>query len=264
MNASRRLRLRTASVLAAAAAALTTIASASVSLAQTPATVSGSQVAPGRQAPHGLPPAHRLAPPGETAPAATDRAEGRDHGEHANAEEAENGPPKPVNWADFGDKEQTPYIAALINFAILAFIYVYFGKAPIAAAQKQIEEAQKIKHEAEARSQQYASKLEDLGAELENTKAALVAAGVGEKMRIVREAEEKATRMQKDAAFLIEQEARQLRADIQRETVSAALVEAEELLRGKLTMADQERVAEEFLATLTPAKSGSATTGGAS
>ena len=80
-------------------------------------------------------------------------------------------------------------------------------------------------------------------------------------MRIVREAEEKATRMQKDAEFLLEQERKQVRMDLQREAVQAALVAAEALLRGKLTMADQERVAEEFLATLVPAKAGSVTSG---
>ncbi len=124
---------------------------------------------------------------------------------------------------------------------------------------KQIDEAQKIKHEAEARSKQYASKLEDLGQELATTKAALAAAGAGEKARIVREAEEKAARMEKDATFLVEQERKQMRADLQREAVAGALVAAEELLRTKLTLADQERVAEEFLATLVPPSRASAT-----
>jgi F-type H+-transporting ATPase subunit b len=196
------------------------------------------------------------------------------HGEGAAAEHAEEheGPPGPMNWFDFSNKEQPPYLAAVINFAILAFIYVYFGKKPIMNAlrgrregvSKQIEEAQKIKHEAEARSKQYAAKLEALGMELETTKAALATAGVGEKARIVREAEERAARMQKDAQLLIEQERAQMHADLQREAVAAALEAAETVLRTKLTQADQERVAEEFLATLNakPVAAGSA--GGAS
>ena len=189
-------------------------------------------------------------------------------------EEDENAPPKPINWTDFGNKDQAPYLAALINFAILAFVYVYFGRKPIAAAltarreevSKQIEEAQRIKREAEARSTQYASKLEDLGQELEATKGALAAAGATEKARIVREAEEKAHRMERDAEFMLQQERKQLRLDLQREAVAAAIVEAEQLLRTKLTAADQERVAEEFLVTLrAPAKAGRPdTTGGAS
>jgi len=178
--------------------------------------------------------------------------------------------PKDINWSDFGNKDQPPYFASVINFAVLAFLYVYFGKAPIAAAlkarreevQKQIEEAQKIKHEAEARSKQYAAKLGELDQELEKTRATLVATGAAEKARIVKEAEEKAARMQKDAEFLLEQERKQLRVDLQREAVQTALAAAEELLRAKLTPADHERVAEEFLASLTASRSARA--GGAS
>jgi F-type H+-transporting ATPase subunit b len=219
---------------------------------------------PSRRQPRPPPqrPAADVAPPAPTSPA-----------EPAEAEHEEEGP-KPVNWADFSNKDQPPYLAALINFAILAFIYVYFGRKPIAAAlkarreevSKQIEEAQKIKHEAEARSKQYSAKLDDLGTELATTKATLAAAGAGEKARIVREAEEKAERMQKDALFLLEQERKQVRLDIQREAVEAAVVAAGDLLRTKLTMADQERVAEEFLTTLVPAKTvvAGSSTGGVS
>ncbi len=213
---------------------------------------------PNMAPPRNRPPA--MVGPGHVQGPAGNEGHGRpQEGQHEAGNEEHEGGPKPVNWVDFSDKEQPPYLAALINFAILAFIYVYFGKAPIAAAlqsrrqevSKQIEEAQKIKREAEARSQQYATKLEALGTELATTEAGLAAAGTTEKARIVREAEEKAARMEKDAAFLIEQERKQLQADLQRETVAAALAAAEELLRTKLTLADQERVAEEFLATLT-------------
>jgi F-type H+-transporting ATPase subunit b len=274
MNSSRKYRVLTKGCALAAAALALVTASAAIAAppppGTQPASVSGAQVmpgGPGTPPPHrpSFPPPHRLPPPsGEVS--AQERAA---HEKAAHAEGGEEGPPKPVNWTDGSDKEQPPYLAAALNFAVLAIIYVYFGKKPIAEAlkarkaevSKQIEEAQKIKHEAEARSLQYTSKLKDLGQELETTKAALVAAGVGEKMRIVREAEEKATRMQKDAEFLLEQERKQVRMDLQREAVQAALVAAEALLRGKLTMADQERVAEEFLATLVPAKAGSVTSG---
>jgi F0F1-type ATP synthase membrane subunit b/b' len=69
--------------------------------------------------------------------------------------------------------------------------------------------------------------------------------------------------MEKEAVFLLEQEAKQMQADLQREAVAAALHRAEELLASKITTADQERMAEEFLATLVPQKSGHAA-GGAS
>jgi F0F1-type ATP synthase membrane subunit b/b' len=95
--------------------------------------------------------------------------------------------------------------------------------------------------------------VEDLTTELAKTTMFLAEAGKGEKDRIVREAEEKAGRMEKEVTFLLEQEQKQMQSDLQREAATAALTAAEELLRGKLTMADQERLAEEFLATLVPA-----------
>jgi F-type H+-transporting ATPase subunit b len=200
--------------------------------------------------------------------AASRTARAADKGETAHEEEG----PRAVNWVDFSNKKQPPYLAAFINFAIMAGAYAYFGKKPVEAAlkarrddvSKQIEEAQNIKREAEARSKQYAQKLEALTDELTTTRATLVAAGVAEKARIVREAEEKAARMQKDAIFLLNQERRQLQADIQRETVAAALMAAEALLRTELTQADQERVAEEFLATLVARKPGNTARGGVS
>jgi F-type H+-transporting ATPase subunit b len=189
------------------------------------------------------------------------------------AEESEDAAPQDVNWTDFGNKAKPPYLAAFINVALVAFLYVYLGKKPIAAAlkarrdevSKQIEEAQAIKHEAEARSLQYAAKLEKLGQEVETTKAGLLATGDEERARIVREAEEKAARLQKDAMFLLEQERRQLRIDLQRDAVADAVASAEQILRTRLTPADHERLAEEFLATLAAPGAGAVgPTGGAS
>ena len=79
---------------------------------------------------------------------------------------------------------------------------------------------------------------------------ALVRAGEAERDRIVLEAEAKGERMKKDAQFLVEQELKQIRVDLQRETVEAAIAAAEELLKKRVTMADQERLAEDYLSDL--------------
>ena len=138
--------------------------------------------------------------------------------------------PGSINWFNFSNKEQPPYAAFLINFGLLAFGYYRFGKQPVADAlqknrdsiAKEIEDAQRMKHEAEGRAKQYQSKLQHLETELAETKLALQEAGKAEHDRIVKEAEEKAARMQKDATFMLEQESKQLRLDLQRETVLAA------------------------------------------
>lgn len=170
--------------------------------------------------------------------------------------EEEEGP-KPFNLTEFGT-ETPPFIAMLINFGLLAAGYYFLGRKPIAAGlqsrrdtiSKDIEEAQRMKHEAEERAKTYQHKLEQLEVELRSARESLVNAGEAEGERIVREAELKADRMRKDAEFMVEQEIKQLRGDLWRETVEAAVAAAEELLKKRVTPADQERLAEDYLADL--------------
>ncbi len=196
------------------------------------------------------------------------------HGEHA---QGEHGAPGPINWADFSNAKQPPYAALLINFVILLGIYFYFGKKPVAEGlkkrradiAKEIEEAQRIKHEAEERAKMYQAKLATLETELAEARQALVEAGKGERDRIIREAEERATRMARDAQLLLEQELKQMKDDLVRETVHVAVAAAEEMLRSSVTQADQERLAEDFLRDMAShkpaaASASSATAGGAS
>jgi len=178
----------------------------------------------------------------------------------AGAEEPAKGEgegPAPFNLTQFGG-ETPPFIAMLINFGILAAGYYFLGRKPVAAGlqarrdtiSKEIEEAQRMRHEAEERAKIYQSKLEKLEDELKAARESLVRAGEAESERIVREAETKADRMRKDAEFLVEQELKQLRGQLWRDTVEAAVGAAEELLKKRVTPADQERLAEDYLADL--------------
>jgi F0F1-type ATP synthase membrane subunit b/b' len=191
----------------------------------------------------------------ESAAAAEEPARGGG-GERANGD-AEAEAPAPFNLTKFGG-ETPPFIAMLINFGILAAGYYFLGRKPVAAGlqarrdtiSKEIEEAQRMKHEAEERAKTYQSKLEKLEEELVAARESLVRAGEAESERIVRDAETKADRMRKDAEFLVEQELKQLRGDLWRDTVEAAIAAAEELLKKRVTPADQERLAEDYLADL--------------
>jgi F-type H+-transporting ATPase subunit b len=165
---------------------------------------------------------------------------------------------KSINWFDFDNKKQVPYSIYLMNFALLIALYVKMGKKPLAeglksrreSIAKEIEEAQKMKKEAKQRAKKYQAKLEGLDEELASAKQGLIEAGEADKARIVREAEEKAARMNRDAAALLEQETRQIHEDLVNETVEAAVREAEELLKKRVMPEDHERLAEDFLASL--------------
>jgi len=185
-------------------------------------------------------------------------------GEPAQGESAESETPAPMNWTDFGSKTP-PFIAVLVNFAILAAAYYWLGKKPIAAAlqsrrdsiAKDIEEAQRAKAAAEQRATIYQAKLEKLEDEVRAAREALVRAGEAERERIVSDAEAKAERLRTEARFLVEQELKQIRQDLWREAVDAAVAGAQELLATRVTPADQERLAEDYLATLATPKSAS-------
>ncbi len=167
-------------------------------------------------------------------------------------------PPQAINWTDSNNSDQPALVASVVNLVVLLGIYYFVGRKGIASAltarkkaiTSEIEDAQRMKRAAQERAKHYQQKLGSLEEELATTKAALVEAGKGERDRIVKEAEEKAARMHKDAGFLIEQEKRQLQHDLLRETVERALAAAEELLKKRITPADQERLAEEYLAEI--------------
>jgi F-type H+-transporting ATPase subunit b len=178
-------------------------------------------------------------------------------GAAAEAAEEEHAP-APINWTDFSNKEQPPWAAMFANLVILLAIYYKYGKGPIsdglksrrANVAREIEEATRMFKEAEARAAKYQEKLSHLETELKETRDALRAAGEGERDRLVREAEERAVRMEKDATFLVEQELKQLRVELTRDAVETAVAAAEELLRKRITASDQERLAEDYLTEL--------------
>lgn len=184
-------------------------------------------------------------------------AEGEGKSGEAGAE-GEGHAPKPINWIDFSNKEQPALALMFVNVLLLFGIYYKYGKTPIseglknrrATIAKEIEEAQRMQREAEARAAKYQEKLSHLEDELKETRETLKAAGEAERDRLIREAEEKASRMERDATFLVEQELKAMRADLTREAVENAMAAAEELLRKRITSSDQERLAEDYLAQL--------------
>ena len=73
-------------------------------------------------------------------------------------------------------------------------------------------------------------------------------AGQNERKRILADAKEKRTRMERDAQTLISQELKAAREGLLGEMASSALRSAETALRSKMTAADQNRLAEDYLA----------------
>jgi F-type H+-transporting ATPase subunit b len=89
-----------------------------------------------------------------------------------------------------------------------------------------------------------------LDQELAQIKQDVIAAGIKERDRIVAEAEHKAARMRQEAHFIVEQQVKQLRADLTREAVEGAVAAAEALLLKTTTSYDQQRLAQDYLNAL--------------
>jgi F-type H+-transporting ATPase subunit b len=211
-------------------------------------------------------------------PQHVEHARHAEHAEHAGAgEHDENGPPPPINWWHglFGEKadhepdlffrepgEPPPFLASLINFGVLVFIVVRYGRKPLAASllrrketiTREIEEAQRFRREAEARLKEYEARLEKIGEELERVRREFREQGERDKERIVREANERRERMKKDTDLLLAQEVKQMQADLLAEVVNEATRVATELLSRRLTLGDHDRFAEAFLMQLRASK----------
>jgi F0F1-type ATP synthase membrane subunit b/b' len=149
-----------------------------------------------------------------------------------------------------------PFGAMLLNSAILYYLLIRFAKKPIAEALKSrkitilrgMEEAGKMKSDAEARLADYEQKLATIDQEIERVREEMRATGQSERARILAEAKEKRGRMERDAVILIEQELKAARETLLAETARGALRSAETVLRAKLGAGDQSRIAEEYLA----------------
>lgn len=159
-------------------------------------------------------------------------------------------------WREPG--QPVPVLALVINSLILFGLLYRFGKQPIMdglrsrknAILKGMDEAARLKKDAEARLAEYEHKLAHIQDEVDRVHRELRETGEHERARILAEAKERRARMEREARLLIEQELKAVRELLLKETVRGALRTAEEDLRAKITPADQQRLAEEYLASL--------------
>lgn len=148
--------------------------------------------------------------------------------------------------------------ASLVSFGLLVALGVYFLRqkirAGLSARKREIEEAvaeaNRVRAEAEAKKAELEQRLARLDDELATVRTELQKAAEAERDRIVQEAETKAALLRKDTKFQIEQRMKQMREDLTRETVLAAVRAAEKVLADKTTAADQQRLADAYLAEL--------------
>lgn len=172
-------------------------------------------------------------------------AEGEHGAEHGAAHHG-------VSAHDLATKE---FVGSVINFAILLGLLVYFGRSKISAylverrreIAEALDEAQRLKREAEAKHAEYTSRLAKLDSELEKIRQDMVKAGEAERDRIIAEAEKKAERIRHEGRFALQQRSKAMRDDLLKEAVELAIDAAEKVLVEKTTAEDQQRLSRAYL-----------------
>lgn len=171
------------------------------------------------------------------------------HDEHAHGAHHE---------ATFADIDPLSMAGSVVNFVLLLGVLFLLLRKSLpeflanrrAAVVTGMEEAKRLKAEADAKYKEYSERIDNLDAELERLREELRRAGMDERDRIVVEANRKASKMHEEARFLIEQRMKQLRQDLTREAIEAAVRAAEDVLMKGTGGQDQERLAKEYLGTI--------------
>jgi F-type H+-transporting ATPase subunit b len=143
----------------------------------------------------------------------------------------------------------------VMNFTVLAVALVFILRKPLSQAlssriksiKEQLDDLEQQKAEAEKQLAEYNEKLAQLEKEAEKIVDDYVRQGNEAKARILKEAEASAEKLQVQALRNIEHEFEQAKLELQKEIFEKSLVKAEEIIRGKFTGNDQDRMVDEYL-----------------
>jgi F0F1-type ATP synthase membrane subunit b/b' len=113
-----------------------------------------------------------------------------------------------------------------------------------------IEEATAMKEEAKRQLDAYRHKIETLDSEIERVKREMREGAELERKRILDDAAMRRTRLEQEALVLLDQELKAVREQLTRETATAALRSARELLLSNTSTDDHRRLCEQYLETL--------------
>jgi F0F1-type ATP synthase membrane subunit b/b' len=156
-----------------------------------------------------------------------------------------------------------PFGIWLLDAAVLYGFLIRIAKKPLQKALKDrkanilrgMDEAARMKRDAERRLEQYEDKLSRIEEEVERVRREMRESAEAERVRILADARARRERMEKDAHLLVQQELAAARDALRGEMVKAAMISAATAVQGRLQNEDQQRLADEYLAGLTKAGS---------
>jgi F-type H+-transporting ATPase subunit b len=142
-----------------------------------------------------------------------------------------------------------------MNFGVLAAGLFFLLRKPVAKAldariqgiKDQLSELEAKKKDAEKELAEYNERLSLLEQEAEKLVEEYVRQGNEAKAKILKEAKQAAEKLEEQARRNIDNEFQQAKLQLQREMLEKALVNAETLIKNKITAEDQDKLVDEYL-----------------
>jgi F-type H+-transporting ATPase subunit b len=143
----------------------------------------------------------------------------------------------------------------IVNLVILFVVLYIVGRKPLQAffadrrdrIQGEVEDAAKLRKEAEERHAKWQRQLAHLDSELDEIRRAATDRAAAERERVLADATAAGERIRNDARSAVEQELRRAREELREEAADLAIQLAGEMLRGQVTEADRDRLVDEFI-----------------
>jgi len=143
----------------------------------------------------------------------------------------------------------------VMNFTVLVVGLFFLLKKPVSqmlnsrieGIREQLSELETKKKEAEKKLAEYDERLSALEREAQGIIDEYTRQGNEARTRILAEAEKAAVKIEEQARRNIEHEFNQTKLKLKSEVMEMALIKAEEIIKGKITAKDQEKLVEEYL-----------------
>ncbi|UCD83738.1 MAG: ATP synthase F0 subunit B [Deltaproteobacteria bacterium] len=144
---------------------------------------------------------------------------------------------------------------SFVNFAILVGLLVFFAAKPLKEffinrhrkVREEVEEAERLKREAEQRYQEHQERLSALGKELDELRNSFKEEREKDRGMILEEAERSGKRIRNEAQGIAEGEVQRVKKLLQEEAAELTVKVAGDILKKEIGHEDQERLIEDYL-----------------
>jgi F-type H+-transporting ATPase subunit b len=155
-----------------------------------------------------------------------------------------------VPWGDM--------IEAFVNFALFLFILVRFGKKPLTeylqkrsrTISTQLDEAKRLREEAEATLAEYRTKLEGFDEERKAITEGYRREAERESEAIIEEAKRHAERLRRDADLVIEHDIKQAQRELRGRIVDEAVSLARKVIEDRLDAGAKQKLVDHYTDSL--------------